>query len=300
MFLQNLRRSVGRWSLFFSSSSLSTRRLSFFALPNIQHNSLLFQNPCRFVDVSLKPTSPLALSHRFLSSSVTQNKDHYEEHPLQHEETEAGETTDDGWEEEDEAEPQVGDGGDGGGVVFQGVPWGERALSIAHEVLLQFGDDIKLYAFKATPRGYVYVRLDKLSNKYGCPSMEELESYSQEYKKKLDEVGALGEIPDDLALEVSTPGAERMLKVPDDLGRFKEMPITVCYEDQDSDSREKTGVFLLDSIEMDSEICVWKLANVKENRDPQEKGRPLSRKQRDWRLNLPFVMHKRVTLYLEY
>lgn len=32
--------------------------------------------------------------------------------------------------------------------------------------------------------------------------MEELESYSQEYKKKLDEVGALGEIPDDLALEV--------------------------------------------------------------------------------------------------
>lgn len=101
-------------------------------------------------------------------------------------------------------------------------------------------------------------------------------------------------------MQVSTPGAERMLKVPDDLGRFKEMPITVCYEDQDSDSREKTGVFLLDSIEMDSEICVWKLADVKENRDPQEKGRPLSRKQRDWRLNLPFVMHKRVTLYLEY
>lgn len=33
--------------------------------------------------------------------------------------------------------------------------------------------------------------------------MEELESYSQEYKKKLDEVGALGEIPDDLALEVT-------------------------------------------------------------------------------------------------
>lgn len=39
--------------------------------------------------------------------------------------------------------------------------------------------------------------------RYGCPSMEELESYSQEYKKKLDEVGALGEIPDDLALEVT-------------------------------------------------------------------------------------------------
>lgn len=32
--------------------------------------------------------------------------------------------------------------------------------------------------------------------------MEELESYNQEFKKRLDEVGALGDIPDDLAVEV--------------------------------------------------------------------------------------------------
>lgn len=43
------------------------------------------------------------------------------------------------------------------------VPWGERAHSIALEVLSKFGDDIKLFSFKTTPRGYVYVRLDKLS-----------------------------------------------------------------------------------------------------------------------------------------
>lgn len=49
-------------------------------------------------------------------------------------------------------------------MVLHGVPWGERALSIAHEVLTQFGDDMKLFAFKTTPRGYVFVRLDKLSN----------------------------------------------------------------------------------------------------------------------------------------
>ena len=41
--------------------------------------------------------------------------------------------------------------------------------------------------------------------RYGCPSMEEIESYSREYKKRIDEVGALGEIPNDLALEVTTP-----------------------------------------------------------------------------------------------
>lgn len=39
--------------------------------------------------------------------------------------------------------------------------------------------------------------------RYGCPSMDEIESYSRQYKKRLDEVGASGEIPDDLALEVT-------------------------------------------------------------------------------------------------
>lgn len=32
--------------------------------------------------------------------------------------------------------------------------------------------------------------------------MEELGRYSKEYKRKLDDVGALGEIPEDLAVEV--------------------------------------------------------------------------------------------------
>lgn len=50
--------------------------------------------------------------------------------------------------------------------MLQNVAWGEKVLSIAREVLLQFGDDIKLYAFKTTPRGYIYVRLDQLSHEY--------------------------------------------------------------------------------------------------------------------------------------
>lgn len=57
---------------------------------------------------------------------------------------------------------------------------------------------------------------------------------------------------------------------------------------------------MLDSMETESESCVWKLANVKANRDPESKGRPLSRKQKDWRLKVPFGMHSRVFLYLEY
>ncbi|KAL8106083.1 uncharacterized protein LOC141678072 [Apium graveolens] len=204
------------------------------------------------------------------------------------------------WEEEDEAEPEIGDGGDGGGVVLQNCSWGARALSIAQEVLPQFGDDIELFSFKTTPRGYIYVRLDKLPNKYGCPEIELIESYNREYKKRLDEAGQEGELPDDLAIEVSSPGAERLLKVPDDLQRFQDMPMRVSYvDDVDTKCPEKTMIFYLDAIETESGSCVWRLADVKENRDPAAKGRPFSRKQKDWRLKLPYGMVKKVTLYLD-
>ncbi|KAL0284984.1 UNVERIFIED_CONTAM: hypothetical protein Sangu_2799700, partial [Sesamum angustifolium] len=88
---------------------------------------------------------------------------------------------------------------------------------------------------------------------------------------------------------VSSPGADRLLRVPDDLLRFRDMPMVVSYL-QGSDSRcpEKNGVYFLDTIETESRCCVWKLADVRENRDPSAKGRPLSRKQKDCRLKLPY------------
>ncbi|KAF5745757.1 hypothetical protein HS088_TW07G01350 [Tripterygium wilfordii] len=286
-------------------------RLPFSAIPPLLQSTAI-RNPCRHPLFSLfqnpnfsSPTDSTTITLRLLntSSNSKHHKEDEQDDALQY--TSIDEETPEEielWEEEDEeAEPEIGDGGDGGGVVLQGLPWGERALSLAHEVLSQFGDPMKLYAFKITPRGYVYVRLDNLSNDYGCPSMEELENYSQAYKKRLDEAGALGETPDDLALEVSSPSAERLLKVPDDLSRFKDMPMRVCYrEDMESKFPEKNGVFLLESIELETQRCIWKLANVKENRDPESKGRPLSRKQKDWRLQLPYEMHIRVTLCLDY
>uniref|UniRef100_A0A2P2PVS6 DUF7912 domain-containing protein n=1 Tax=Rhizophora mucronata TaxID=61149 RepID=A0A2P2PVS6_RHIMU len=79
------------------------------------------------------------------------------------------------------------------------------------------------------------------------------------------------------------------------------MPMRVLYlEGSGSSCLEQTGVFFLESIEMEAKNCVWKLADVKENRDPESKGRPLSRKKRDWRLPLSFETHRRVTLYLEF
>lgn len=79
------------------------------------------------------------------------------------------------------------------------------------------------------------------------------------------------------------------------------MIMRVTYaESSDTRSPLKDGVFLLESVETESGCCIWKLADVKENRDPSAKGRPLSRKQKDWRLKLPYDMFKKVTLYLDY
>ncbi|CAA7408879.1 unnamed protein product [Spirodela intermedia] len=70
------------------------------------------------------------------------------------------------WEEEDDADPQIGDGGDGGGINLGNVAWGEHALSMANEVLrCNFSDDLKMFAFKISPKGYIYIRLDKISNR---------------------------------------------------------------------------------------------------------------------------------------
>lgn len=94
---------------------------------------------------------------------------------------------------------------------------------------------------------------------------------------------------------------ERLLKVPDDLLRFKEMPMVISYlEDTNVRSQEKKGVYFLDSVDTESECCVWKLADVRENRDPEAKGRPMSRKQKDARLKLPYAMIKRVNFYISY
>lgn len=215
-------------------------------------------------------------------------------------ETEDEEESDD-WELEEEIEPKLGDGEDGGGIVLNDVAWGERVLSVALEVLPQF-EDIDLHAFRVSPKGYIYARLDKLTHEYGCPTAEEINKFVTVYKERLDEIGESGEIPDDLGLQVSSPGAERLLRVPDDLDRFKDIPMCVSFFEDNPDSKRRQQsekVMLLDSVDVESQQCIWKLANVRENRDVESKGRPLSRKQRDWRLTLSYGSIERVTLYID-
>ena len=77
------------------------------------------------------------------------------------------------------------------------------------------------------------------------------------------------------------------------------MYVRYLEETAESGSQGQDGIFHLDSVEMESGYSTWKLANVKLNRQLLGKGRALNKKQRQWRLRVPFASLVVVRLYLE-
>ena len=105
-----------------------------------------------------------------------------------------------------------------------------------------------------------------------------------------------------ITLKVSSPGVERVIRVPDELERFKERAMYVRYIATGEDvatPQEADGVFRLISYDVDLCECTWGIADVKINRQQTGKGRPLSKKQREWRLQTPFKALKLVRVYSE-
>ncbi|KAK7351037.1 hypothetical protein VNO77_10177 [Canavalia gladiata] len=201
---------------------------------------------------------------------------------------------------EEDSVPYVGDGGAGGGISLAGTWWDKKALSIAKEVAVSFDGDLQIYAFKTLLNSTILVRIEKLTNKSGSPSMEDIEAFSATYRAKLDEAELAKFVPDNLSLEVSSPGVERIVRIPDDLDRFKDRPMYVKYvtgDDSNNPSAEGDGVFRLESFDMETKCCTWGLADVKVNRPKAGKGRPLSKKQREWRLSTPFDSLRFVRLH---
>ncbi|KAM0939915.1 hypothetical protein DsansV1_C19g0158431 [Dioscorea sansibarensis] len=188
--------------------------------------------------------------------------------------------------EADDDNVNVGDGVGGGGVSLAGTWWDKRALSIAEEVSMSFDGDLKLYAFKTSANSSIRVRVEKLSNKSGSPSMADIQAFSSEYRARLGEAELAGTIPVNISLEVSSPGVERVVRIPEDLDRFKDRPMYVKYT-ADGD-QECDGIFRLISFDLDSCNCTWGIADVKKNRQQTGKGRPLNKKQREWRLQTSF------------
>lgn len=208
----------------------------------------------------------------------------------------------DDFESDDEQDLYVGDGGAGGGVSLAGTWWGKEALSLAEQVSALFDGDLKIYAFKATANLDIRVRIEKMSTRYGSPTIDDIEAYTIAYRAKLDDAESAGRIPNNVSLEVSSPGVERVIRVPGELERFKERAMYVRYVTRSEDEatpQEGDGVFRLISYDMDLCECTWGIADVKINRQQTGKGRPLSKKQREWRLQTPFESLKLVRVYSE-
>ncbi|XP_014522408.1 uncharacterized protein LOC106778917 isoform X2 [Vigna radiata var. radiata] len=205
------------------------------------------------------------------------------------------------YDEQDEAGvPYAGDGGAGGGISLAGTWWDKKALAIAKEVTLSFDGELQIYAFKTLLNSTIQVRIENLSKKSGSPSMENIETFSAAYREKLDEAELAKSVPDNLCLEVSSPGVERIVRIPDDLDRFKDRPMYVKYvisNDPNNPAAESEGVFMLESFDLETKCCTWGLADVKVNRQKSGKGRPLNKKQREWRLSIPFDSLRFVRLH---
>ena len=85
---------------------------------------------------------------------------------------------------------------------------------------------------------------------------------------------------------------ERVVRIPEELERFKDKPMYVRYtistDAATASPQESEGIFRLVSFDLESCHCTWGIADVKANRKQAGKGRPLSKKQREWRLQTPF------------
>lgn len=93
---------------------------------------------------------------------------------------------------------------------------------------------------------HIQVELDGLSHPQGAVSVGDCEEFSKRLSNLIDEAVERQEpgVPagftaENYTLEVSSAGAERELRLPQDLLRFKEVPIKLRYEE---DGKEDTAI----------------------------------------------------------
>ncbi len=115
---------------------------------------------------------------------------------------------------------------------------------------------IGIYASRLHKMGadfHIEVELDGLDDPKGGVTLQDCESFSQRLVQRLDREiedpeGAWAKVlpeglnPDNYSLEVSSAGAERELRLPEDLDRFRGQPLYLRYR-ADGKDREAVAVF---------------------------------------------------------
>jgi ribosome maturation factor RimP len=183
-------------------------------------------------------------------------------------------------------------------IYTAGTDWGETALASLALVLKddEFDGGLAIFSFKVSEeRRRIYISIDAVRDKFGSPTLDMLSSVSRKFNAELEEKG----FPDDVALEVASPGAERHLRLPNDIPRFAELTMKVTYVDPaDETSEPQTRVLQITEIDETQESATWKLADVEENRPQAKKGQGMNKKQREWRLTAPFSAVKTANLFV--
>jgi len=104
---------------------------------------------------------------------------------------------------------------------------------------------IAIYSLEMRTRGdyqLIVVCLDHLENSFGSVSLGVCESFSHTLKGILDE-----NHPDsNYTLQVSSPGAERDLRLPGDLDRFSHLPMKLSFIDEEKKITEVVKILKIE------------------------------------------------------
>ena len=148
-------------------------------------------------------------------------------------------------------------------VQTEGLTWANTALEMTRDLISAPPfDALTLHTFRIDARRrQVCVTLDKYVDAYGSPSLEEISSFTEVLSERMCE--SLGNaVMESLKFEVSSPGAERRVRLPFELSRFDHLPMKVCHRTEDDTSATK----ILEFQRQDGEMSVWKYWKGKFNR----------------------------------
>ncbi|DBA76384.1 TPA: hypothetical protein ACH3X1_010091 [Trebouxia sp. C0004] len=175
--------------------------------------------------------------------------------------------------------------------------WGAKGLLVVQQVLQQDGmQELALFSLMASPKHkQLKIRLDKPEDEYGSPSLDEIALFSRHFSEEYHR--AIGEAAEEIAVEVSSPGAERQVRLPQDLQRFQHLPMLVTFQLQDSNKVDTKVMELVEYNEADS-TAEWKLADVRQNRSGKGVSK-LSKKQLGQRWKVALEAMQKVNLHLE-
>lgn len=172
------------------------------------------------------------------------------------------------------------------GIAVADVPWGGAAADAAAAVLSTNPalSALSLWSLTADARSArLAIRLDKPTDEFGSPSLDEVAAFAAAFGAAFEaKVG--GGVADGVEVEVSSPGAERALRVPADLARFGDLPMAVrlggdasaaalaggCGPPKGLPPRAPGAPFIFNLVAFDEAAgtVTWRPADVRANRGP--------------------------------